>query len=171
MNTSSGPKRPDKGRVSGKEMANVLADVLKDQNEKAKRRQDLPSDKKRRKTSPVTWVALVGFSIFSAYIWIVSPSWLDPAPPAISSTLADAGLRMEVFQQAVLIEEFLENEGRLPNDLSEAGDPFSAVDYNRIDARAYRLSFAGQGGRVEYVSTEPLDAFLGNSLQVIRQGG
>ncbi len=64
---------------------------------------------------------------------------------------------MEVFQQALLIEEFLENEGRLPNDLSEAGDPFSEVEYNRIDARAYRLGFAGQGGRVEYVSTEPLE--------------
>ncbi len=65
MNTSSGPKRPDKGRVSGKEMADALADVLKDQNERAKSRQGHPSDKKRRKTSPVTWVALVGFSIFS----------------------------------------------------------------------------------------------------------
>ncbi|MFH1764727.1 MAG: hypothetical protein ABIF09_11090 [Gemmatimonadota bacterium] len=152
-------------------MADVLADVLKDQNEKAKRRQDLPSEMKRRKTSPATWVALVGFSIFSGYIWIGSPSWLDPAPPTISSALADAGLRMEVFQQALRIEEFREAEGRLPNDLSEAGDPFSEVEYSRIDARAYRLSFAGPGGRVEYVSTESLDAFLGNSLQVIRHGG
>jgi len=78
---------------------------------------------------------------------------------------------MEVFQQALLIEEFREAEDRLPNDLSEAGDASSEVEYDQIDAQDYRLTLASQGRTVEYVSTGSLDAFLGNSLQVIRHGG
>ena len=152
-------------------MADALADVLKDQDEKAKSRIAAPSREKRRKTSPFTWVMLVVSSGLSGYVWLASPSWLEPPPPVLSPALAEAGLRMEVLQQALLIEGFREAEGRLPNDLSEAGDPYSEVDYRRIDARNYRLRFAGEGGAVEYVSTEPLDVFLGNSVQVIRRGG
>jgi len=165
------PKGSPAGRVSGRDMADALADVLRDQNEKAKSRLDAPSTKKKRKTSPATWVVFVVFSVLLGYIWFASPSWLNTAPPVPSPALADAGLRMEVLGQALLIEEFREAEGRLPNDLSEAGDPFSEVEYDRVDARDYRLRFAGRGGAVEYVSTESLDVFLGNSLQVIRQGG
>lgn len=150
-------------------MADALADVMKDQNEKAKIRQAGPS--KKRKTSPATWMAFFILSALSAYVWFGSPPWLAPSPPSLSPALADAGLRMEVFQQALLIEAFREVEGRLPSDLAEAGNALTEVEYDRIDALNYRLGLAGQTGAVEYVSTESLDAFLGNSLQVVRQGG
>ena len=171
MNMSENPKGSPAGRVSGRDTADALAAVLRDQKEKAQSRLDSPSKRKKRKTSPATWVAFVVFAALSGYIWFVSPPWLYTAPPSPSPALSDAGLRMEVLGQALLIEEFREAEGRLPNDLSEAGDPFSEVEYDRIDARDYRLRFSGRGGEVEYFSTESLDLFLGNSLQVIRQGG
>lgn len=164
------PRGSPAGRVSGKDMADALADVLRDQNEKARSRLDAPYEKKR-KTSPATWVVFVACSVLLGYVWFASPSWLNTAPPVLSPALAAAGLRMEVFGQALLIEEFREAEGRLPNDLSEAGDPYSEVEYYRVDAQDYRLRFAGRGGAVEYVSTESLEVFLGNSLQVIRDGG
>lgn len=151
-------------------MADALADVLKDQGDKAKRRKEVAS-RRRRTTPPVTWVAFVLLSIISGYLWIGSPSWLHPAPPdPISPALEDAGLRMELFHQALLVEGFRSREGRLPNSLSEAGDPFSEVEYHQVNGQAYRLVSAGGLGRVEYASTDSLELFLGDAAQVIEAG-
>ncbi len=170
MTENKTPQRPDRGRVSGADVAEALADVLKDQNQKAKDRLDA-SPRGKKKASPGTWAAFVLAMGLSGYVWIGSPSWLDTAPSALPPALVEAGLRMEVFQHAVLIEEFREAEDRLPNDLSEAADASSEVEYDQIDAQNYRLTLASQDRTVEYVSTGSLEAFLGNSLQVIRHGG
>ena len=122
-------------------------------------------------TSPRTWVAFLLLSVFSGYLWIGSPSWLQPTPPdPMAPALEEAGLRMEVFLQALLIEEFRDQEGRLPNSLSEAGDPFSEVEYIRGNSQDYRLTFAGPGGAVEYASTDSLELFLGDAPRIIREG-
>jgi len=171
MNMREDPKSSPAGRVSGRDVADALADVLRDQNEKAKSRLDAPSKGGKRKTSRATWAVFVVSSALLGYVWLGSPSWISTSPPLPSPAMADAGLRMEVFGQALLIEEFRETEGRLPNDLSEAGDPFSEVEYHRIDARDYRLNFAGRGGTVESASTETLATVLGNARRGIRLGG
>lgn len=169
MKESPGPSRP--GRVSGKDMADALADVLQEQSEKARRREE-QGPRRKRSASSGKWVALVSLSIFSGYLWIGSPSWLQPAPPEpISPALVDAGIRMEIFDQALLVEDFRDREGRLPNSLSEAGDPFSEVDYVRGDGQTYRFTAAGTSGTVEYSSTDSLELFLGDAPRVIRGGG
>ena len=167
---SEPPKRPPAERVSGKDMADALADVLKDQSEKAQRR-EVQGPRGKRTTATGTWVALIILSVFSAYLWVGSPSWLQPrAPDPISPALEDAGLRMEVFHQALLVEDFRDREGRLPNSLSEAGDPFSEVQYSRENGQIYRLAFGGTAGTVEYTSTDSLELFLGDAPSVIREG-
>ena len=171
MTSDRKPKGPGEGRVSGKEMADALADVIKDQSEKAQAR-EAAAARTRRTSGPVTWVLFVVCSVFSAYLWIGSPQWLKPDPPGpVPAPLADAGLRMEVYNQAVLVEDFLEREGRLPNSLQEAGDPFSDVSYQRLDERTYLLALETESGAVRYESGRPLEAFLGDALQVIREGG
>ncbi|MBT8398469.1 MAG: hypothetical protein HKO65_02295 [Gemmatimonadetes bacterium] len=155
-------------------MADALADVLVEQKEKVQRRKEA-TPKPERRTSPVVWVALILLSAVSGYIWFGSPAWLNADPDPVPPPLAEAGLRMEIFYQAVLVEDFLESEGRLPNDLAEAGEPLSEVDYEKIDARTYRLALAGLGEAsdvvVEYISTDSLEAFLGDAPQIIRMGG
>jgi hypothetical protein len=165
------PNRPEAGRVSGKEMADTLAEVLRDQNEKAKGWQKSPDGHGRRKTSPFTWVVLFAGLFLSGFVWFAPPSWLDPSPTPLSPALTEAGLRMEVFQQALLVKQFLENQGRLPDDLAEAGAPYTEVGYQKIDAGRYRLTLFSPVASVEYLSTDSLETFLGNSLQIIRQGG
>ena len=151
-------------------MADALADVMKEQSEKAQLRGERGPGG-RRTTSSGTWVAFVILSVFAGYLWVGSPSWLLPTPPdPISPALGEAGLRMEVFHQALLVEEFRDQEGRLPNSLSEAGDPFSEVEYFRENGQSYRLAFAGAEGRVEYTSTDSLELFLGDAPQIIREG-
>ncbi len=174
MNAKNTPKRSGADPVSGREMADALADVLQEQKEKVAKRKEAPT-RPENKTSPAVWVAFALFTAISAYVWFGSPAWLSADPDPVPPSLAEAGLKMEVFYQAVLVEDFLEAEGRLPNDLAEAGDPFSEVEYVKIDARTYRLALAGlgeaSGVEVEYLSTDPLDSFLGDAPRRIRMGG
>jgi len=171
MSTNRSSKGSSGGKVSGQEMASALADVLKDQSEKSQSWKGVGSQRKRA-TSPVTWVAFLLLSSLSGYLWVGSPDWLQPAPPeAVSVALGDAGLRMEVFNQALLIEEFRDREGRLPNSLFEAGSPLSEVEYQVVDGQAYRLAATSEVGRVEYASADSLELFLGDAALRIRGGG
>lgn len=156
--------------MSGREMADALADVLHEQKEKAESEKERAARQKRG-TSPVTWVAFVVLSAVSAYLWIVSPAWLHPEPPEpIPMLLEDAGLRMEIFNVALKVEVYRDRVGRLPNSLEEAGDPFSSVEYRQLGSNVYRLSLAGPNVSIEYSSTEPLELFLGDAVQVIEEG-
>lgn len=169
---STNPKRPGTDRVSGEEMAGALADVMQDQAQKAQTRQAVEDRRKvAKKTSPFTWVVFLVLLVASAYVWFGSPGWLDSGPAPVPTTLADAGLRVEVFQQAVLVNRFLEERGRLPRDLSEAVERDSEVVFTPLGSQAYRLELSNSLGEVVYLSSQRLDAFLGNSMEIILQGG
>jgi len=152
-------------------MADALADVLQEQTKKADSRRSSGGGGGKKKTSPATWLLLVLFSGLSSYIWFGSPTWLDSGPPPLPPALVEAGIRLEIFQEALLVEDFLNAEGRLPDDLDEAGDPYAEVDYQRVDPTTYRLALAGPEGIVEYVSRDSLELFLGDAEMVIRTGG
>ena len=171
MDESKQPRAGSPIPVSKGDLASAIADVVKDQEEKAQVRADVLVPDERRTSTPVL-VAFVALSMVSMYLWFGSPSWLQPDPSApVSPALVDAGLRMEVFLAASSVEEYRDREGRLPNSLAEAGDAFSEVQYRRLDAQQYRVWLAGVGGVIEYASTDSLGLFLGNARQVILEGG
>ncbi len=146
----------------------AVADVLQDQAERAIARTQAPAPTAAG-GGPLVWAALVLLTTLSAYLWIAPPGWLaGPAalPPPLE--LVEAGRRMEVYLQALNVEDFLEREGRLPNSLAEAGDPFSEVTYQRLDADGYRLTLAWEEDSLSYQSGEPLEGFLGNAVEIIR---
>ena len=172
MNTNEDSRDREPDRVSGREMAGALADVMKQQADKAQSLREAEAGRKRaRRTSPVTWVLFVVLSAISAYVWIGSPEWLESGPAPVPPALAEAGLRMEVFEHALMVNDYLAASGRLPRDLSEAGIEETNVAYARVDDVRYRLELSGPLGSVEYDSDEPLDLFVDDALQVIRQGG
>lgn len=153
-------------------MADALADVLQEQTKKkAGGSSSTGGSSRKKKTSPVAWLVLVLLAGFSGYIWLGSPSWLASGPPPIPPALVEAGIRLEIFQEALLVEDFLEAMGRLPKDLTEAGDPYSEVEFQQVDPATYRLALAGPEGMVEYVSTDSLELFLGDAESVMRTGG
>lgn len=171
MSKKQNPQGPGSGRVSGKEMADALADVLQEQTKKADVWRSPGRHGGERKSSLITWVVLLLLLGGSGYVWFGSPAWLAAGPPPIPPTLVEAGLRIEIFQEALRVEDFLQAEGRLPKDLTEAGDPYAGVEYQQVDPATYRLALAGPRGVVEYVSTDSLELFLGDAEQVIRTGG
>lgn len=153
-------------------MAGALADVMKDQAAKAQSRREADARRKRgRRNGPGSWITLFVLLAVSGYIWIVSPSWLQSGPAPIPPTLADAGLRVEVYQQAIRIDEFVQENQRLPRDLAELGDEETRVEFTPLSGLEYRLRISGPQGFVEYTSPQDLGGFVGNALQIIRQGG
>jgi len=172
MAKNQNPPSDERDRVSGREMAGALADVMKQQADKAQSQREADAERKKgRKSSPFTWVLFLALSAVSAYIWIGSPDWLESKPAPVPPELAAAGLRMEVHQQALMVNRYLEDSGRLPETLAEAGIGETGVVYTPVGEARYRLELTGPKGSVEYDSDEPLDLFLGDALHVIRQGG
>ena len=163
---------PDPAEGSGSDyLADAVAEVMKDQAEKALVREEALAPMDRR-PSATPWIALGVLTLISLYLWFGSPGFLSPAPPdPLSPTLEEAGLRMEIYLQALKVQDYFREEGRLPNSLAEAGDPFSPVEYERLDRRSYRLWLQGPAGLIELTAADSLEAFLGNAREVIGGGG
>ena len=170
MTENDDSSRRPSDHVPGSEIAGALADVMEDQKAKARARRHAKPPRSRR-TGPLKVGMLAILALVSLYLWFGSPEWLDASGDnPVSPELAAAGVRMEVYLQAVRVEDFLAREGRLPSSLAEAGDAFSEVEYERMNDQGYRLSMNAPGGVVTYLSSDPLELFLGDAVEVIGGG-
>jgi len=170
MNEKTPPPERSGDYVPKSEIADALADVLEDQKTRKRIREGARGPGSRR-GGPAGTVALVLLALVSAYLWFGSPSWLDTSGDnPVDPQLLAAGARMEIYLQALRLEAFRSREGRLPQSLAEAGGNDSDVEYERLDGQRYRLSMTGPAGVVSYMSTSPLDDFLGDAVTVIRGG-
>jgi hypothetical protein len=161
------PRDPSPDYVPKSEIVGALADVLEDQKTKARARNEAAGPQSRQ-TGPFKVVALLALALVSVYLWFGSPSWLSTEKDnPVSPQLVEAGARMEVYLTALRVEDYRTQEGRLPGSLAEAGAEDSKVEYERLDGQRYRLSLSVPSGVVSYLSTSPLEAFLGDAPQVI----
>ena len=90
-------------------------------------------------------------SLISLYLWVGQPAWLmpppDPPPPLAEQEQARAlGVRL----QAVQIEQFREQHGRLPANLEEVGPVLPGVAFHPEDGGAFSLEVPGGGGIVDF---------------------
>ena len=149
------------------ELYETLADVLRDQEEKALEgtQRPIPWGERHRLSLSISLVLLMAISVL---LWASPPAWLhSPGAGPLPAGTAEAGLRMEVYLQAIRVRSFQAHERRLPNSLEEAGDPHSIVIYERLDAERYRLSVEGPGGSMVYESSQSPDDFLGDAPAVL----
>ncbi len=150
-------------------MAAALADVLEHAAKTADAQER--AGKPHRYTSPLHWFSLGILTAVSAYFWIGPPEWMQPEPPPQpTAQLEEAGLRMNLYLQAMRIESFRAAEGRLPASLVEAGDPIGNVVYRRIDEQTYHLSGTSDNLVLGFTSTEPLETLLADAMEVIQRG-
>lgn len=114
-------------------------------------------------------ILFVGIALL-AWIWIAKPAWVfgdRPAPP--SPARAEAEIRYGIYLEAALIEDYLQEEGRLPESLAELGNnPGTGITFTAGRGTEYRLSAAGPNGTLAYSSRMNVDSFLGNSLDLLR---
>ena len=141
--------------------------MMEDQKAKKEARRKARTPRPRQ-AGPLKKGALALLVLISLYLWFGSPEWLSTeGDNPVRPELAAAGVRMEVYLQALRVEDFLAREGRLPSSLAEAGDAFSDVGYERLDGQRYRLAMTGAGKVVSYMSSDSLELFLGDALEVI----
>lgn len=162
------PKPVDPVRYISEEQerARALAEVLRDQTERAESaiRADERRDRRRRRRKHalvVTWVAV-------AYVWVATPSWLTVEPPPLPTVAEEArSLRVNVFLQSQAIEAYRIERGRLPYVLQEAGPPFRGMEYRRTDSRTYELRGRSDRVLLRYHSEQPSHDFVGAAADLL----
>ena len=79
------------------------------------------------------------------------PAWLTPPPdlppsPAEQEQARDLGLQL----QAIQIEQFREEHGRLPASLEEVGPVLPGVSFHPEGDGDFSLEVSGEGGTIEF---------------------
>lgn len=158
----SEPKPLDRHDISDdKERAKVLEEVLRDQA----RREVLRDVAYRRPAASFrVRAAAAALGVAAAIFWLFPIPGLEPDVPfPLPPMEEDAGLRVAAFIQAQQVEAFRRASGRLPDVLRETGEPLPGIDYERLDARTYRLRGWTERDTIDWVSSDSLPALLGDS--------
>ena len=161
---SQGPDDMKKALAEARELA------VRDEAERlAKSREEVPKTKEAR-LLPYMFIVVVAFGL---YALAAQPTWLiTPPPPPESPRIVEASLRVAMWQQALHVERYRDEKGRLPVDLGQAGAPnMAGVSYHQIGEESYLIT--GSNGNADLVlrSEEPFEDFLGESMKTLANRG
>ncbi|NNG16255.1 MAG: hypothetical protein HKM89_07210 [Gemmatimonadales bacterium] len=123
----------------------------------------------RRRLLPAIFAVTVAFSL---YALLTRPAWLQtPPPPSDTPAVQEANLRIIMYTQAMRVERFVEENGRVPETLAEASAAAVGTRIESLDDNAWALH--GSTGAVELTlkSTDVMRDFLGNSFEVLAARG
>lgn len=96
------------------------------------------------------------------------PSWVfKTAVASESPEFTEASLRVAMVRERQRISAFLGKERRLPASVTEAGGTLTGLELVPGPVNTYMLRYSSGGRVLELRSTDSLEAFLGNSLQII----
>lgn len=96
----------------------AVADVLRDQVERARRREEVSRSPEQRRGPLV--IAAVVLAAFGGALWLARPDWTRPEPlPRRTPQEVEDGLRMDLNLTVLTIEEFRRETGRLLGTLDE----------------------------------------------------
>ena len=162
---------PETRPSSGQETQDALRAVLEEQAERGQRQDD--ADPKPQGPSQAPAVIAVLLALVSVWLWFAPPRGLPPRPiPALSPSVQQSGLRMDVYMVAVQILRFQSRTGTLPATAEEAVfDPIQADAFEYAVTREgiFRLTAAQGDHVVNYMSDQPLEEFVGNA-QIFLEG-
>lgn len=123
------------------------------------------------KPTPRAMVVAGGFFVLMLALGgvaLASPSWIMPSDIAGETPeIGEAGLRLAIVRERQRIEAFSQRTGRLPLTLAEAGSASEDIRYTTQGDGTYLLEADVGRSYVRLASNGSVEAFLGNSLQVI----
>ena len=134
------------------EYGDALKDILEDQARRSELRGTMGPRSGRPRLHPSVPPVL---ALVSIWLWVFRPAALTPEAPTISPANQEAGLRVEMYMQFNKIQQYVAQNGRLPNDLGEVGSSPVALQYVPLGGNSFRLS--GQSGNVtvDFNSADP----------------
>jgi hypothetical protein len=122
---------------------------------------------------PRFWIPLLTlfFFFFTIYSYAARPTWIWGAqvdPSQVTAT-HDADMRFAMFLLAQRIFEYRREFGTVPATLADLGDKVDSVQYVPLTDTSFSLRYESSRPIILY-STESMDAFLRNALNVVTAG-
>lgn len=117
-------------------------------------------------TSLGVLVAVVVYLLAAQPEWVFTPEETPESPEVVA-----ASMRMLLVRERQRVEAFRFRNGRLPASLTEAGGNNPEAEMIRGPGGSYTIRALVGGAALELRSTDSVEAFLGNSLQVILSRG
>ena len=166
--TSTPPHAPGTGRDSKTNLLEAARAVVQDRHERASQaRPPLPAGARRRVA------ALLLVSLTGLLLVIVRPPWLagPDSVPTESPAIAEASMKLAMARERDRVLAFLQQNGRLPTNLAEAGSNVPGLGYEVLEGGAFRLYAQGKDSLLVLRSTDSLTLFLGTSLRDLKNRG
>lgn len=162
------PHRPPQ---SASEHTDALADVLRDQAERERRR----TEASRPPVDRGPLLRGISFALLGAAAWLlVAPpqALRPPPPPPPPPHLVEAELRMTVYQVAMRLNFWLDSAGVLPATLDQAfegPEDIEGITWERVARDRFRLTGRREDALVRYETGDPLDALVAETRRVLEE--
>lgn len=146
----------------------ALAEVLRMEDAK---RETQVWNPPRQTTGRMIVLACLLFGV-SVWLWVWPPAPLSLDVPELragSPERIEAGLRVAIGLQVDRIEAFRVENGRLPDALTQVGEPLPGITYTRRNSREYSIRARSEGRVVSFESGDSLDVFMRSALRTLRE--
>jgi len=122
---------------------------------------------------PRVWIPILTlfFFFFTIYSYSARPAWIwgpQVDPDEVVAT-HDADIRFAMFLLAQHILEYRREFGTVPATLADVGDKIDGVKYVPLTDTSFSLRYEAPRPII-YYSTESMDAFLRNAMDVVTSG-
>lgn len=149
-----------------------MEDVLKDQAERAQRRDRATPAPPRDRTAQ-QWAASLVLVGMAVWIYVAPPSVVrPPPPPVVSAPLQDAELRLTIYQVVLRLQAFQEEAGAFPERLDqvlEAPEDREGMEYARLAPDRFRLTGVRGEAVILFETGDSLDDLLGNARRTLEE--
>lgn len=156
----------------GEEARSAVEDVLKDQAERAHRRQQATPAPPRDRTAQ-QWLAsavLVGMAV---WVYVAPPSVVrPPPPPVVSAPLQDAELRLTVYQVVLRLQAYQQETGAFPSRLDQvldAPEDREGMEYVLLSPGRFRLTGVRGESVVLFETGDAVEDLLGNARRTLEE--
>lgn len=169
MSESRQGKSPSDIRLN-REHVDALTAVLRQEVDRATETAAMSArGPRRRRGRQVVFGLLL---VFSGYLWLADPAWLEFGRPVPEPTATDieAPLRLTMYLQVQRIEAFRQRTGRLPITLDEAGPPLDGMEYQETGVGRYRLIGTAGPVSVAYTSVDSPRSLLDRADTLLTGG-
>lgn len=165
----SAPQRPPPLRDSKSSLYEAALDVVKSREQAAA--QTVAPEAASSGRGWLLLLLLIGLLgallLLLRPVWLAGPKSLPPESPGVAA----ASLRLELLRERQRVLVFSRQHGRLPATLKEAGSRRDDFQYVPAGPDAFRLSGRVGDSLITLGSTDSLPAFLGQSLQRLKNRG
>ncbi|GMV08132.1 MAG: hypothetical protein AMXMBFR53_44070 [Gemmatimonadota bacterium] len=163
------PPRPSASQ--GTDARDAVADVLRDQAERAHKREE--ASRPPRDRTPLLWGVAVVLAGAAGWLWLAPPAFILPPPlPAPPPELVEAEVRMTLYQAVLRLEAFRDSAGAYPERLEQAFEGLEDLEglvYLRVAPGQIRLEASRGAARAAYRTGDSLAALAGEAVRVMQR--